>query len=436
MKIKTHKNILYLGFLLLLVFIGISVLTFLYSSNMIQNGYLASEGNAAEDFAVLTASNIHLSDAQVTALKQFDYRRLLASEENESLRQMMDNDNFISRVDYAYVMVHLPKDEVKYKVTEENKALFDAPVGTKLDIMWLLDVNVGETAAQTASSGSEMDELQRYSYYIEEDAQIFGESPTYIFNKSEWGDHICGYAPLYSTEGTYIGVVGVELQTTDYDSYHKSAMYAMGILLAVSTLSLTLLFIFLYSKYNKLQYEKIYTDSLTHIYNRSYYNNQFTKRMNGLHVKDHCFALMIADIDWFKKINDTFGHETGDQVLIELCQILLSIFGKAHVVRFGGEEFVVGIWLEDDKDIRGLLNRLYQQIRDTKFSEKQITLSISLGCSFCYPNDLNGWLLSGMLKSADSNLYTAKASGRKQYRITKFDYKPEAGKEEEPNNCQ
>lgn len=420
---KRQNNIFYIGFPLLLLFIGISIFTFYKSNQLISKSYLASEGNAAENFAVLTASNIHLTDKQVETLKSYSYDELLASEENNSLRSMMDNDNFASKVDYAYVMIHLPKNQVKYYVTEENKDRYDAPVGTALNIMWLLDVNVSEEAASSSS-----DELTRYSYYIEEDASILSSEPSYIYNSSEWGDHICGYAPLYSTSGNYIGAVGVELQTNDFDAYCRRAMAALGLLLLVSTLTLTVLFVLLYIKRKRLQYEKIYTDPLTRISNRSYYNDQFIKHMCTHQAAGYIFALMIADIDLFKKVNDTFGHETGDEVLIEISQILLSLFGKDHVVRYGGEEFVAGFWVKDESELISRIDRLFLEIEERRFSKQSIDISISLGCSYCRNEKLTGWLLSGMLKTADCKLYEAKENGRKQYRITEYDKKQSCDK--------
>lgn len=420
---KKEKGIVFIGSLLLVAFVVIAVLTFRQSNRMIEDGYLASEGNAAQNFAVLTASNIHLSNEQVQNLKGLSYTDLQGSAENQALENMMSNSSFTRKVDYAYVMMHLPEEEVKYQVTEENKALFDAELGTPLDIMWLLDVTVSEEEQAEMESGevAANEDVQRYSYYIEEDQIIFGEAPTYIYNSSEWGDHICGYAPLFSNEGDYIGVVGVELQTKDYDSYRKKAMGALAMLLFISTITLTLLFVFIYSKYRKLQYEKIYTDSLTRIYNRSYYNNRFVRHLNQTKKHGHCVALMIADIDWFKKVNDTFGHEVGDQVLIETSQILLETFGKENVVRFGGEEFVAAFWVKNEYYLREKFDQLFARIASTKFCTQQIDMSISLGCSYLYCNDVTGWVLSGMLKAADYNLYEAKENGRKQYRIVQFD---------------
>lgn len=413
---KKEKNILYIVLPLIAVFIGVSIFTFHQSSQSITDGYLASEGNAARNFAVLTASNIHLTDEQVETLKNYSYAELQASEENNALKAMMDNDHFASKVDYAYVMIHLNKDEVKYQVSEETKDKFDAPIGTDLDIMWLLDVTLNDKLA------SSTDDLERYSYFIEADTAILSPESTYIYNASEWGNHICGYAPLYSVSGKYIGAVGVELQTGDYDAYRARGMMSMGILFFVSTLTLTVLFLILYFKYKRLQYEKIYTDPLTHISNRSYYNDQFIKHLSTHQTSGYYFALMIADIDWFKKVNDTFGHEIGDEVLIEISSILLELFGKKHVVRYGGEEFVIGLWIKDEQELKNKIEQLFQKITEQQFSKRQIDISISLGCSYSKEERLNGWLLSGMLKTADDKLYEAKENGRKQYRMEEYSH--------------
>ncbi|MDD3278303.1 MAG: GGDEF domain-containing protein [Lachnospiraceae bacterium] len=419
---KKRKSVLYIGFLLLAVFIGVSVFTFYKCNEIIKEGYLASEGSAAENFAVLAAANIHLTDADVERLKGYSYQEMLSSKENESLQAMMSSENFKNKVDYAYVMTLLKGDEIKYKVDSDNESLFHAALGTKLDIMWLLDVNVSENAKNSSEDGTIASdaEIRRYSYYVPKDSLVLTEAPTYLYNESEWGPHICGYCPLYSEEGHYIGVVGVELQTGDYNAYRMEVLLAMGILLGVSTATLTLLFVFLYVNYRKRQFEKIYTDALTHCYNRSYYNSQFMKRMSALRVRDYYFVLAIADIDLFKRVNDTFGHEVGDQVLIEISELLMETVGKSNVVRFGGEEFVTGLWVKEKSTLEAQLRQLFEKIAAKKFSDRSVDISISMGCCYCRGEELSGWLLSGMLKDADDNLYYAKEHGRKQFCISEF----------------
>lgn len=235
------------------------------------------------------------------------------------------------------------------------------------------------------------------------------------------GVHICGYAPLYTVEGTYIGVLGVELQTSDFDGYRIAAVQSMGTLLFVSTVTLLLLFVVLYFQYKKIQFTRIYTDPLTKISNRSYYNDQFIKRMNGEHPRGEYFALMIADIDWFKKVNDTFGHEIGDQVLMEMGQILMDTYGKGHVIRFGGEEFVVGIWIKTFDELEKSIEKLYETIRSHHFSSQEIEVTISLGCGYRKTEEIKGWLVSGMLKTADTKLYECKENGRNRYLIEAYE---------------
>ena len=419
---KKGRNIVLVGCMLLLIFAGVSVFTFWRSNRLIEQGYLKAEGSAAENFALLAASNLHFTDADVERLKSLSYSELLESPENETLRQMMDNENFTNKVDYAYLMVHLPEEEVRFYVSEENQTLFGAAVGTPLDIMWLLDVNVSASAEETFDAFYDTPEgdISRYSCYVPIDDKIFNEAPTYIFNASSWGDHICGYAPLYTEEGNYVGVVGIELQTGDYNKYRNTAMVAMGALLGISTMTLFLGCVILYLNHRKQQMDKFYTDPLTGVCNRSYYNDQFIKYLNGKRGRDTKFALMIADIDWFKKVNDTFGHEVGDMVLIEMSGLLRDAFGKAHVVRFGGEEFVIGLWYKNEEELKGKLDALYETIRSRTFTGQEIGVTLSLGCSYCEADGVHGWLLSGMLRMADGLLYEAKENGRTHNRMAEF----------------
>lgn len=413
---------------MLAVFIIVSIFLFQRSAQQIRQGYLSSEGSAAENFAVLAAKSIRLTDAQVKVLKNLSYSELLASDENKALADLVSDSNFAIKVDYAYVMIHLKKDEIKYKVTEENQDRFSAPVGTNLDIMWLLDVNVSdEIAADQLSNTS--DELSRYAYYIKEDAVIFGEKPSYVFNSSEWGNHICGYAPLYSVEGNYIGVVGIELQTGDFDTYYSNAVGTLGILMVVSLLLLALVFLYVYYQYRNTQTEKSYTDALTGLQNRAYYNDCFIKCMNARKKANGLFVLMIADVDLFKKANDTFGHEVGDQVLIEMGEILLENFDKKQIFRFGGEEFVAGIWVANEEELHKKMDKLFLDVNEHEFTTLQIPITLSAGCSYYATDAVDGWLMSSMLRAADCKLYECKENGRKQYRIEEFDPKKEYKKQ-------
>ena len=414
---KTQRRFLYILLLLLITFVVVCLVMFQNSKNLINEGYLASEGSAAENFAVLTAANTKLTDEQVEALKNSTYEELMTSPENRQLASMMSNESFSRKVDYAYIMVLLPDDQVKYAVTEGNADRFDAPVGTPLNIMWLLDVNVGDSSSDQTGA---VDELSRYSYWIDQDEQIFNNSPTYLFNSSEWGDHLCGYAPIYTVEGSYIGVMGVELQTTDYDTFCVQAVRALEVLMFASLAMLMVLFAWIYRGHRRVQFDLIYLDSLVRVYNRGYYDKLFVKRMNARRHTS-MFALMIADADYFKKINDTFGHGIGDAVLVELGEILVATFGKEHVIRLGGEEFVIGIWVRDEEELTKRLDSLYERIAAHRFTDRGITLGISAGCVYGKSDGLDKETVSDMLRAADGVLYEAKEQGRNRYFVVPYE---------------
>lgn len=226
---KKQNRILLIGALLLILFLSASWFTFHQSRAAIENGYLDAEGNAAENFAVLTASNIHLTDEQVILLKNYSYAELMDSDENNNL-----------------------------------------------------------------------------------------------------------------------------------------------------------------------------------------------KRMNAKHTGEY-FALVISDIDFFKKVNDTFGHDIGDEVLVDLGQILNETFGKSHVVRFGGEEFICGFWISSKEELEIKMKELFARIEKYKFSTQRIDLTISSGCCYYKTDALDGWIISGMLKAADCKLYESKENGRNQFRTEQFD---------------
>lgn len=399
-QMKVNMRLPLLALVLLLAISGISAFAFRMSGNVIEQGYLASECKSAENLAVLVASTIHLSGEQVDVLKQCSYDELQATDENKALLSLVSNDLLPNKIDYAYVMVRLAESEVKYQVTDANTELFDAPVGTDMDILWLLDVNVSDTAANTFEKHyiATNRDVSRYSCYIAEDDDIFGDDSTSFLNKSSWGDHICGFAPLYTTEGVYIGAVGVEYQMGDFEAYRNTALWAMAAPLLVSVACLVAVFLVLYLHDRKLRFGKVYTDSLTGINNRGYYADQLPKKLNAERRHGSHLALAIADIDWFKKVNDTYGHEVGDQVLQEIAQVFADVFGDTHVCRFGGEEFVAGIWVEDEHDLQARIELLFEKIAARSFARQRIKASLSLGASYCEPDGLSEGLLFDMLR--------------------------------------
>ena len=149
------------------------------------------------------------------------------------------------------------------------------------------------------------------------------------------------------------------------------------------------------------------TDSLTELNNR----RAMQTKLEKTHLLTKPYAIVILDIDHFKSVNDTYGHDRGDQVLRELAFVLANqIRGSDSVARWGGEEFLVLFANIKPIDADMTANRLLLAVRQANLAGLQITVSIGLACHD--PDDLQG--LEKVTAQADAALYRAKNAGRDQ----------------------
>ena len=163
--------------------------------------------------------------------------------------------------------------------------------------------------------------------------------------------------------------------------------------------------------YSQTRYLSL-TDALTGLYNRRHFNAELerefmrSKRYGG----DLCIA--IIDIDFFKKINDTYGHLCGDYVLKEVAYLILENFRKTDMVfRYGGEEFVVLMTETSLENSLIPLERLRKTIENNNFifKDEKIKVTISIGAETNHTESTEEFL-----NNADKALYQAKQSGRNQ----------------------
>jgi len=152
------------------------------------------------------------------------------------------------------------------------------------------------------------------------------------------------------------------------------------------------------------------TDQLTEVYNRNYLRD-LLKTININH-----YQIMMLDIDYFKKVNDSYGHKTGDYVLKNVAsRIKKEIREQDILIRFGGEEFLLFIYNKGaiTKQAYNIGERIKQGISDTKFlyDDNSIYITISIGIS-ATPGHFK--TITEAIKAADSMLYIAKTEGRNQ----------------------
>lgn len=151
-------------------------------------------------------------------------------------------------------------------------------------------------------------------------------------------------------------------------------------------------------------------DPLTKLYNRRYMNFELNRRMSNLVGEGRIFGLIMADIDNFKNVNDTYGHDAGDEVLIAVAnQITSALRGDDCVCRWGGEEFLVVI-NGNHQVAAGVAERIRKRIEDMTIDVNghQIKVTITLGVSESIP----GFRLERLIQIADERLYKGKHNGK------------------------
>jgi diguanylate cyclase (GGDEF)-like protein len=149
-----------------------------------------------------------------------------------------------------------------------------------------------------------------------------------------------------------------------------------------------------------------YKDALTGIYNRRYFFEIANKMYLTALRNNKKISLIMCDIDHFKKINDTYGHNIGDIVIKNTAQILEKNIRKNDVVaRFGGEEFIVFLYDCNIENGAKIAEKIRKTIENIKI--KNIKYTISLGVSS------KGNTLEEIIHNADENLYKAKKTRNK-----------------------
>ncbi|QIR14229.1 response regulator [Shewanella aestuarii] len=154
-------------------------------------------------------------------------------------------------------------------------------------------------------------------------------------------------------------------------------------------------------------WEKANRDFLTNAFTRRYFFNKHQDE----HKEANPFSIALIDIDFFKKVNDTHGHDVGDQVLVEFARRLNTAFGQHFTVaRFGGEEFVVAFKGLDSQKARTIMDKFRAQSEAKPVQTSCGELYVTFSCGVATLNQN----IDHLLQRADDLLYKAKQAGRNQ----------------------
>jgi diguanylate cyclase (GGDEF)-like protein len=158
------------------------------------------------------------------------------------------------------------------------------------------------------------------------------------------------------------------------------------------------------------------TDVLTGVYSRRWWFDLAEKEYSRSRRYDRTFSLLMADLDWFKQINDTFGHDVGDRVLGQFGDMLRQTCRQPDVIgRLGGEEFAVLLPETTSEAAQLLATRIMEACRSlvVDASAGDVRCSCSIGVTEVRPNE--DQRLDSVLARADQAMYAAKRAGRNQW---------------------
>ena len=306
-----------------------------------------------------------------------------------------------------------PKIFYVYTMREEGEKIYYI-----LDTMSDERLNLGRPRLENTQI---MEEVVTEDLEDKEWIEVQKQGKTYInerFETDNYGTFLSAHSPFYDEQGKLEGFVGVDYDTATFqegvqkykEAFFISLFWCLGFSVVLSIIT-TLFSLGLRKKY--LEVEKLSKyDFLTGLYNRNTFQILLEKTIKTLQRTDEHLFFVILDIDDFKEINDTYGHQIGDQAIVKIAQILQTEIRESDVLaRFGGDEFLIYLHDKDENAAQYLLQRLEAKlVNEIIVINKEISLklSLSIGYTKCHEN----CSYESLLNRADEALYISKATGK------------------------
>lgn len=212
--------------------------------------------------------------------------------------------------------------------------------------------------------------------------------------------------PLTGIGGVYgIVVMGEKIVGTEYTKEETDYIRRMFSVLAVTM-------------QNALNYETSITDPKTGLFTYDYLITQMQDKIALARRHKHSYGFLMLDIDFFKKFNDTYGHLTGDRILLTMSRILLEAVRSGDCVsRFGGEEIAVLLSECDPNSLMMIAERIRLAVNNAHIIEKGEKLSVTVSIGGCVIDQNSPPDPKEIIKIADKALYQSKENGRNRSTI-------------------
>lgn len=400
-------------YLLIVIYVAMIAVFAVASYNILAKNLKADLGNKAMILAIDITNWLDMDQGEYDRLLGMDFNDLLKDSTNVEFEKKAREVMRHAEIKYVYLRCPLKADQVKYKVEPGEEAFYKVPVGTPLSDVYLLDAVVNDETRLADTGGKGYTDKSRYTVPIPRIKAIIDKrEPTYILETAEWGTYLCGFAPLYSKQGEFIGMLGVDLYPDKYYAYVKKtigvlAIFFLVLLLCGMLLSKLVTRVWKAEERIRLEHELSAIDTLTQLLNR--------RRFLGL--LDHEYAvcrregmpltILLADLESFAELNSRSGDAKGDQVLIETAHYLSKQIkrGADGLCRFGGDEFGIFLHNTEAENARNLAEGI---LRDAPHP-------LSMGILTMMPED--PLQVEDLMTELEELLAQAKKAGTRKYVI-------------------
>ena len=226
------------------------------------------------------------------------------------------------------------------------------------------------------------------------------------FVTTSYGTLLSAYAPIEDpATGDFLGLVGVDVSI---DHYRGIMDYFLSIIIA--SIAMTVLMVAAALLFSSGRIERlIVIDSLTGVYNKTFFLRHLRRQAKCARKKDQPLLVVMIDLDHFKSVNDTYGHQFGDKALAETAKAVKSVFRELDcLARYGGEEFAAYFPGVTSKNAMSILERIRMRVEDNAIHNTErdvdIHITVSIGAAYMGANQT----AAEVLEDADKALYRAK----------------------------
>jgi diguanylate cyclase (GGDEF)-like protein len=306
----------------------------------------------------------------------------------EETRALLDTEELLPKV-CALVLKYFPVDHVSCLLLDNKKLILRAHQGSlssTLPLGWEIAAGAG-VSGKTLTEGRPIvvDDVTTFAGYV----------PGFREARAE----MC--LPLISF-GQRIGVLA--LSNSEPDSFQSADLRALESVADIAAAAIQNAHSFERAK------QMADVDGLTGVFNRRHLEKRIVGEIERLARYGHGMAILMVDIDHFKRINDEFGHMLGDEVLRQISQLMTQHLRKADIIcRYGGEEFAILLPETVGESAVGVADKLRKKIEQFSFPGVARPVTISVGVAD-YP--AHGQNRDELVRAADEALYSAKQAGR------------------------